>query len=92
MIGRFELTGQCNLSEATIAAERRDDPRRATAGRPADRLAITDCSPVDAPKPPAGVPAGRLAAAAAARTGLTQGTPVVQGLMDSYAAALAADV
>jgi sugar (pentulose or hexulose) kinase len=36
--------------------------------------------------------AGRLTPQAAASTGLPAGLPVVQGLMDSYAAALAADV
>ena len=90
----FQLTGQWSLAEATIAAEWCYDP---LAGQwPADlldRFAITDLlAGWDVPKLPAGAPAGRLAAAAAARTGLTQGIPVVQGLMDSYAAALAADV
>ena len=90
----FQLTGQWSLAQATIAAEWSYDP---LAGDwPADlldRFAITDLlAGWDVPRLPAGAPAGRLTEAAAARTGLTQGIPVVQGLMDSYAAALAADL
>ncbi len=90
----FQLTGQWSLARATIAAEWSFDP--ITGDWPADlldRFAITDLlAGWEVPKLPAGALAGRLTAAAAALTGLTPGIPVVQGLMDSYAAALAADL
>ena len=90
----FQLTGQWSLAQATIAAEWSYDPIAGTwPSDLLDRFAITGLlAGWDVPRLPAGAPAGRLTAAAAAQTGLTQGIPVVQGLMDSYAAALAADV
>jgi ribulose kinase len=90
----FRLTGQWCLARATIAAEWSYDPL--ADGWPADLLARLGLSALldgwDVPRLPAGAVAGRLAPEAAAHTRLPPGLPVVQGLMDSYAAALAADV
>jgi ribulose kinase len=82
------------MPRATIAAEWSYDPL--AGGWPADLLAGLGLSVLldgwDIPKLPAGAVAGCLAPEAAARTRLPPGLLVVQGLMDSYAAALAADV
>ena len=90
----FQLTGAWSLAQATIAGEWSYDPL--TGGWPADLLHPLGLSGLldgwDLPRLPAGAVAGRLTAQAAGRTGLPAGVPVVQGLMDSYAAALAADV
>jgi ribulose kinase len=90
----FHLSGEWSLAEADLAAEWSYDPL--TGRWPADllgRLGIADVlDGWDVPKLPAGAVAGRLTQTAAASTGLPAGVPVVQGLMDSYAAALAADV
>lgn len=90
----FQLTGRWSLAEATIAAEWCYDP--VTGRWPDDLLADVGIAGVlegwDVPKLPAGAVAGYLTPQAAAMTGLPAGIPVVQGLMDSYAAALAADV
>jgi sugar (pentulose or hexulose) kinase len=90
----FRLTGEWSLARATIAAEWSYDP---LAGRwPADLLTGLGMpglmSGWDVPRLPPGAVAGQLTPQAAASTGLPAGLPVVQGLMDSYAAALAADV
>jgi ribulose kinase len=88
------LTGRWSLARATIAAEWSYDPL--ADGWPADLLAALGLSGLldgwDVPRLPPGAVAGRLTREAAASTGLPPGVPVVQGLMDSYAAALAADV
>lgn len=90
----FRLTGSWTLAEATISAEWSYDPL--AGGWPADLLAGLGVERLlggwDVDKLPAGAAAGFLTAAAAARLGLPAGIPVVQCLMDSYAAALAADV
>jgi ribulose kinase len=90
----FGLTGEWSLAQATIAAEWSYDPL--TGGWPADLLSRLGLAGLldgwEVPKLPAGARAGRLTPQAAERTGLPAGVPVVQGLMDSYAAALAADV
>lgn len=90
----FQLTGQWSLAQATIAAEWSYDSL--AGGWPADLLAGLGLSGLlggwDVPRLPAGAVAGRLTREAARSTGLPPGVPVVQGLMDSYAAALAADV
>ncbi|HEX9063926.1 MAG TPA: FGGY-family carbohydrate kinase [Streptosporangiaceae bacterium] len=90
----FQLTGRWSLAAATIAAEWCYDPLAdGWSAELLDRFAITGLlAGWDVPRLPAGHPAGRLTAAAAAQTGLVQGIPVVQGLMDSYAAALAANL
>ena len=90
----FRLTGEWSLARATIAAEWTYDP---LAGAwPADLLSTLGVpgllSGWEVPRLPPGAMAGRLTPQAAAATGLPAGLPVVQGLMDSYAAALAADV
>jgi ribulose kinase len=90
----FRLTGEWSLAQATIAAEWSYDP---LAGSwPADLLSSLDLpgllSGWDVPRLPPGAVIGQLTPQAAASTGLPAGLPVVQGLMDSYAAALAADV
>jgi ribulose kinase len=90
----FQLTGEWSLAQATIAAEWCYDP---LAGCwPAGLLGGLGVPGLadgwDLPRIPPGAAAGRLTPRAAAAAGLPAGTPVVQGLMDSYAAALAADV
>jgi ribulose kinase len=90
----FCLTGGWSLAKATIAAEWSYDP---LAGAwPADLLSGLGVpgllSGWDIPRLPPGAVAGQLTRQAAVSTGLPAGLPVVQGLMDSYAAALAADV
>jgi ribulose kinase len=90
----FRLTGGWSLAQATIAAEWSYDPL--AGGWPADLLSRLGLAGLadgwDVPRLPAGAVAGRLTPQAATSTGLPAGLPVVQGLMDSYAAALAADV
>jgi ribulose kinase len=90
----FRLTGRWSLAQATIAAEWSYDPL--AGGWPADLLADLGLAGLlngwDVPSLPAGAAAGRLTPEAAGSTGLPPGVLVVQGLMDSYAAALAADV
>ena len=90
----FRLTGEWSLAQATIAAEWSYDPL--AGGWPAGLLSTLGVpgllSGWDVPRLPPGAVAGRLTPQAAASTGLPAGLPVVQGLMDSYAAALAADV
>src|SRR6202034_2809458 len=88
------LTGDWSLALATIAAEWSYDPL--AGGWPADLLNSLGMpgllSGWEVPRLPPGAVAGQLPPEAAASTGLPAGLPVVQGLMDSYAAALAADV
>ena len=90
----FRLTGEWSLARATIAAEWSYDPL--ADGWPADLLSSLGVpgllSGWEVPRLPPGAVAGQLTPQAAASTGLRAGLPVVQGLMDSYAAALAADV
>lgn len=90
----FQLTGEWSLARATIAAEWSYDPL--AGGWPADllsRLGVPGLADGwNVPRLRPGAVAGRLTAQAAESTGLPVGVPVVQGLMDSYAAALAADV
>ncbi len=90
----FQLTGEWSLAQATVTAEWCYDPL--TRGWPAgllDPLGLSGLlSGWSVPVLPPGAVAGRLTAQAAGSTGLPAGVPVVQGLMDSYAAALAADV
>jgi ribulose kinase len=90
----FQLTGGWSLARATIAGEWSYDPL--TGSWPADLLSGLGVAGLldgwDVPKLPAGAVAGRLTPQAAERSGLPAGVPVIQGLMDSYAAALAADV
>ena len=90
----FRLTGDWSLAQATIAAEWSYDPL--AGGWPADLLNSLDLpgllSGWEVPRLPPGAVIGQLTPQAAASTGLPAGLPVVQGLMDSYAAALAADV
>ena len=90
----FRLTGEWSLAQATISAEWSYDP---LAGAwPADLLSSLDVpgllSGWEVPRLAPGAVTGQLTRQAAAGTGLPAGLPVVQGLMDSYAAALAADV
>jgi ribulose kinase len=90
----LSLTGDWSLALATIAAEWSYDPL--AGGWPADLLNSLGMpgllSGWEVPRLPPGAVAGQLTPQAAASTGLPAGLPVVQGLMDSYAAALAADV
>jgi len=90
----FQLTGVWSLARATITAEWCYDPLGG--GWPGDLMDRLGLSGLlrgwSVPKLPAGAVAGALTRDAARRTGLPAGLPVVQGLMDSYAAALAADV
>jgi sugar (pentulose or hexulose) kinase len=90
----FSLTGEWSLAQATIAAEWSYDPL--AGGWPADLLSSLGVPGLlagwEVPRLPPGAVAGRLTPHAAGSTGLPAGLPVVQGLMDSYAAGLAADV
>jgi sugar (pentulose or hexulose) kinase len=90
----LRLTGDWSLALATIAAEWSYDPL--AGGWPADLLDSLGMSGLlsgwEVPRLPPGAVAGQLTPQAATSTGLPAGLPVVQGLMDSYAAALAADV
>jgi sugar (pentulose or hexulose) kinase len=90
----FRLTGCWSLAQATIAAEWCYDPL--AGGWPAELLNSLGVPGLlagwEVPRLLPGAVAGQLTPQAAASTGLPAGVPVVQGLMDSYAAALAADV
>jgi sugar (pentulose or hexulose) kinase len=90
----FRLTGRWVLAAATASAEWGYDP---DAGAwPEDLLAglglgdLTERWPAEVLAP--GEAAGAVTPDAAAATGLPPGLPVFQGLMDSFAAALACDV
>jgi sugar (pentulose or hexulose) kinase len=90
----FRLTGQWVLSAATASAEWGYDPQTRT--WPEDLLAAIGLAGLTERWPravlAAGEAVGPLTTAAAASTGLPAGLPVFQGLMDSFAAALACDV
>jgi sugar (pentulose or hexulose) kinase len=90
----YRLTGRWALAAATASAEWGYDP---LAGAwPLDLLAEVGLADLPSRWPQAvlapGEPAGAVTPAAAAATGLPPGLPVFQGLMDSFAAALACDV
>ncbi|MGH3124157.1 MAG: FGGY-family carbohydrate kinase, partial [Streptosporangiaceae bacterium] len=90
----FRLTGRWVLAAATASAEWGYDPH--ARAWPTDLLAevgledVTGRWPVEVLGP--GEAAGAVIPAAAAVTGLPLGLPVFQGLMDSFASALACDV
>jgi sugar (pentulose or hexulose) kinase len=90
----FRLTGRWVLAAATASAEWGYDPH--ARAWPVDLLAevgladLTGRWPGEVLAP--GEAAGSVTVAGAAATGLPRGLPVVQGLMDSFAAALACDV
>ena len=90
----FRLTGRWVLAAATASAEWGYDPH--ARAWPVDLLAevgladLTGRWPGEVLAP--GEAAGSVTAAAAAATGLPRALPVFQGLMDSFAAALACDV
>jgi ribulose kinase len=90
----FQLTGRWALSSATASAEWGYDPHTCT--WPEDLLSEIGLADLTARWPQTalapGEAAGPLTGAAAAATGLPPGLPVFQGLMDSFAAALACDV
>jgi sugar (pentulose or hexulose) kinase len=90
----FNLTGRWSLARATIIAEWCYDP--GSDSWPGDLLAELGVGGAvagwDVPRLDPGAPAGAVTAEAAALTGLAVGTPVAQGTMDSYAAALACDI
>ena len=90
----FRLTGRWALASATASAEWGYDPR--ARGWPADLLAGIGLADLTARWPETvlapGEAAGPVTPGAAAATGLPPGLPVFQGLMDSFAAALACDV
>jgi sugar (pentulose or hexulose) kinase len=90
----FRLTGQWALSAATASAEWGYDP--AAGGWPADLLEQIGLADIRQRWPDKvlapGQPVGAVTSDAARITGLPAGLPVVQGLMDSFAAALACDV
>lgn len=90
----FALTGQWSLARATITAEWCYDP--ITESWPEDLLAELGVREAlmgwDVPRLTPGAPAGTVTPEAAALTGLAPGTPVAQGTMDSYAAAIACNV
>jgi sugar (pentulose or hexulose) kinase len=87
----FRLTGRWALASATASAEWGYDPH--TAAWPDDLLEHVGLNDLTQRWPQTllapGEAAGSLTPAAAALTGLPPGTPVFQGLMDSFAAALA---
>jgi sugar (pentulose or hexulose) kinase len=89
----FRLTGQWALAAATASAEWGYDPRART--WPADLLEQVGIPDLTRRWPDTvlmpGEAAGKVTPAAQAVTGLPHGTPVYQGLMDSFAAALACD-
>jgi sugar (pentulose or hexulose) kinase len=90
----FRLTGRWVLSAATASAEWGYDPVRAA--WPDDLLAQLGLADLTARWPgevlaPAEA-AGKVTRDAALATGLPEGLPVMQGLMDSFAAALACDL
>jgi sugar (pentulose or hexulose) kinase len=90
----FKFTGKWALASATASAEWGYDP--VARAWPADLLEhiglvdITSRWPTDLLAP--GQLVGGVTAGAAEVTGLPSGLPVIQGLMDSFAAALACDV
>lgn len=90
----YRLTGRWALASATASAEWGYDPHTRT--WPADLLAGVGLADLTARWPEAvldpGQAAGTVRPAAAEVTGLPPGLPVYQGLMDSFAAALACDV
>jgi sugar (pentulose or hexulose) kinase len=90
----FRLTGRWVLAAATASAEWGYDPH--ARAWPADLLAEVGLADLTARWPgevlAPGEAAGSVTAAAAAATGLPRALPVFQGLMDSFAAALACDV
>lgn len=90
----FRLTGRWVLAAATASAEWGYDPH--AQAWPVDLLARVGLADVTGRWPQQvlapGEAAGSVTAAAAAVTGLPPGLPVFQGLMDSFAAALACDV
>lgn len=90
----YRLTGQWALASATASAEWGYDPHAGT--WPTDLLDQLGLADLTARWPETvlapGAPAGKLHPAAAAATGLPAGLPIFQGLMDSFAAALACDV
>ena len=90
----FRLTGRWVLAAATASAEWGYDPH--ARAWPVDLLAEVGLADVTGRWPgevlAPGEAAGSVTTAAAAATGLPRGLPVFQGLMDSFAAALACDV
>ena len=90
----FLLTGRWCLALATVSAEWSYDV--AQSSWPADLLELAGLDDVAGRWPadvlPAGTVVGGLTAQAAGATGLPRGLPVAQGLMDSFAAALACNV
>jgi sugar (pentulose or hexulose) kinase len=90
----YRLTGRWALASATASAEWGYDPH--ARAWPVDLLAQVGLGDLPARWPKAvlspGEAAGTVLPAAAAATGLPPGLPVFQGLMDSFAAALACDV
>jgi sugar (pentulose or hexulose) kinase len=90
----FRFTGRWALATATASAEWGYDPH--ARAWPADLLAQIGLADVLQRWPEAllapGEAAGAVTPATAAVTGLPPGLPVFQGLMDSFAAALACDV
>ena len=90
----YRVTGRWALAAATASAEWGYDPHAGT--WPTDLLAEVDLADLPQRWPETvlapGEPAGAVSPAGAAATGLPPGLPVFQGLMDSFAAALACDV
>jgi sugar (pentulose or hexulose) kinase len=90
----YRVTGRWALAAATASAEWGYDPHTGT--WPADLLAGVGLADLPQRWPETvlapGEPAGAVSPAGAAATGLPPGLPVFQGLMDSFAAALACDV
>ena len=89
----FRITGQWALASATASAEWGYDPHTHT--WPTDLLGHVGLSDLTRRWPDTvlapGEAAGAVTPVAAAATGLPAGVPVFQGLMDSFAAALACD-
>jgi sugar (pentulose or hexulose) kinase len=90
----YRLTGRWALARATASAEWGYDPH--AGAWPHDLLDQLGLADLTARWPEAvlapGAPAGTLRPQVASATGLPPGLPVCQGLMDSFAAALACDV
>ena len=90
----YRLTGRWALASATASAEWGYDPRARS--WPVDLLASVGLADLTARWPEVvldpGQAAGAVLSPAAEATGLPAGLPVFQGLMDSFAAALACDV
>jgi len=89
----YRLTGHWALASATASAEWGYDPH--AGAWPEDLLGQLGLADLPARWPATvlapGAPAGTLRPDVAAATGLPSGLPVCQGLMDSFAAALACD-